>query len=67
MSTRWRTFSHDDMRNQEKSPKAHSVKLSSEYVDLSAGTGLVHCALAAVLEDYEVGTQGRDSSLQFPR
>jgi isoleucyl-tRNA synthetase len=38
-----------------KSKKLHSVLLSSEYVDLSAGTGLVHCAPGCGPEDYEVG------------
>ncbi len=38
-----------------KHPKLHTVVLSSEYVDLSAGTGLVHCAPGCGPEDYEVG------------
>ncbi len=38
-----------------KAEKLHSVVLSSEYVDLSAGTGLVHCAPGCGPEDYEVG------------
>ncbi len=47
---------HDDYEKiRKKSPKAHSVILSSEYVDLSAGTGLVHCAPGCGPEDYEVG------------
>jgi isoleucyl-tRNA synthetase len=33
----------------------HSILLSSEYVELSAGTGLVHCAPGCGPEDYEVG------------
>jgi isoleucyl-tRNA synthetase len=33
----------------------HSVILSEEYVDTSAGTGLVHCAPGCGPEDYEVG------------
>ena len=36
-------------------PKAHIVVLSSEYVDVSAGSGLVHCAPGCGPEDYEVG------------
>ncbi|HII71970.1 TPA: isoleucine--tRNA ligase [Candidatus Woesearchaeota archaeon] len=36
-------------------PKAHTVLLSSEYVNLSAGSGLVHCAPGCGPEDYEVG------------
>ncbi len=35
--------------------KVHSVVLSTEYVDTSAGTGLVHCAPGCGPEDYEVG------------
>jgi isoleucyl-tRNA synthetase len=33
----------------------HTVILSEEYVDLSAGSGLVHCAPGCGPEDYEVG------------
>lgn len=40
---------------KEQSPKVHTVVLSSEYVDTSAGTGLVHCAPGCGPEDYEVG------------
>ncbi len=36
-------------------PKTHTVVLSKEYVDTSAGTGLVHCAPGCGPEDYEVG------------
>ena len=35
--------------------KAHIIVLSKEYVDLSAGTGLVHMAPGCGPEDYEVG------------
>ena len=38
-----------------KHPKAHTVLLSEEYVNLSAGSGLVHCAPGCGPEDYEVG------------
>ncbi|MBS3097591.1 isoleucine--tRNA ligase [Candidatus Woesearchaeota archaeon] len=38
-----------------KSDKLHTVVLSSEYVDLSAGSGLVHCAPGCGPEDYEIG------------
>jgi len=38
-----------------KSKKLHTIILSTEYVDLSAGTGLVHCAPGCGPEDYEVG------------
>ncbi|RMF54596.1 isoleucine--tRNA ligase [Candidatus Woesearchaeota archaeon] len=40
---------------RKKSEKLHSVVMSSEYVDLSGGTGLVHCAPGCGPEDYEVG------------
>lgn len=42
-----------DFKN--KSVRVHTVILSSEYVDTSAGTGLVHCAPGCGPEDYEVG------------
>ncbi len=40
---------------EQKHPKVHSVVLSEEYVDLSAGSGLVHMAPGCGPEDYEVG------------
>jgi len=40
---------------EAKHPKVHSVVLSEEYVDLSAGSGLVHMAPGCGPEDYEVG------------
>ena len=40
---------------KEEYPKLHSVLLSKEYVDTSAGSGLVHCAPGCGPEDYEVG------------
>lgn len=39
------------------SEKLFSVLLSKEYVDSSAGTGLVHCAPGCGPEDYEVGVR----------
>ncbi len=39
----------------EKSDKAFSVVLSEEYVNLSAGSGLVHTAPGCGPEDFEVG------------
>ncbi|PIN73986.1 isoleucine--tRNA ligase [Candidatus Woesearchaeota archaeon CG10_big_fil_rev_8_21_14_0_10_45_16] len=39
----------------QENPKLFSVLLSSEYVDDSAGTGLVHAAPGCGPEDYEVG------------
>jgi isoleucyl-tRNA synthetase len=38
-----------------KYPSLHTVLLSSEYVDTTAGTGLVHCAPGCGPEDFEVG------------
>jgi isoleucyl-tRNA synthetase len=38
-----------------KNDKLHTIVLSSEYVDTSAGSGLVHCAPGCGPEDYEVG------------
>ena len=35
--------------------KLHTVVLSSEYVDTTSGSGLVHCAPGCGTEDYEVG------------
>ncbi|MBI2129984.1 isoleucine--tRNA ligase [Candidatus Woesearchaeota archaeon] len=51
---------YKDLKNiydglEKESLKVHSVILSSEYVDLSAGSGLVHCAPGCGPEDYEVG------------
>ena len=42
---------------KKKSPKVHTIILSSEFVDTSAGTGLVHCAPGCGPEDYEAGYQ----------
>lgn len=36
---------------------AHSVIMSTEYVDVTAGSGLVHCAPGCGPEDYEVGQE----------
>ena len=40
---------------KKEHPNVHAVVLSDEYVDLSAGTGLVHMAPGCGPEDYEVG------------
>ncbi len=40
---------------KQDSEKVHTIVLSSEHVDLSAGTGLVHMAPGCGPEDYEVG------------
>ncbi|MCK5283558.1 MAG: isoleucine--tRNA ligase [Nanoarchaeota archaeon] len=42
-------------RIKEESAKTHTVLLSTEYVDTSAGSGLVHCAPGCGPEDYEIG------------
>ncbi|MDP2908995.1 MAG: isoleucine--tRNA ligase [Nanoarchaeota archaeon] len=44
---------YDEIKKESK--KAFTVVLSKEYVDLSAGTGLVHMAPGCGPEDYEVG------------
>ncbi len=40
---------------KKKHPKVHTIVLSEEYVDASAGSGLVHMAPGCGPEDYEVG------------
>ncbi|MCB9359157.1 isoleucine--tRNA ligase [Candidatus Woesearchaeota archaeon] len=56
---RYEHFFEPDMHYSKlevKQPeKMHSVLLSNEYVDTSAGSGLVHCAPGCGPEDYEVG------------
>ncbi len=44
---------------EKNSPKVHTVVLSSEFVDTSAGSGLVHCAPGCGPEDYEVGHRNK--------
>jgi isoleucyl-tRNA synthetase len=39
---------------KEQWPKVHTVILSKEYVDTTAGSGLVHCGPGCGPEDYEV-------------
>jgi isoleucyl-tRNA synthetase len=46
---------YDDAK--KKSKNVHTVILSSQYVDTSAGSGLVHCAPGCGPEDYEVGRE----------
>ena len=51
---------YDDLK--KKWEKVHTIILSKEYVDASAGSGLVHCAPGCGPEDYEVGKKyGLDS------
>ncbi|MFH1637244.1 MAG: isoleucine--tRNA ligase [Candidatus Woesearchaeota archaeon] len=40
---------------KEKHPKVHTVLLSEDFVNLTAGSGLVHCAPGCGPEDYEIG------------
>ena len=44
---------------KKNAPKTHTVVLSEEYVDLSAGSGLVHMAPGCGPEDYEVGLRNK--------
>jgi isoleucyl-tRNA synthetase len=44
---------------KKDAPRTHTVVLSSEYVDVSAGSGLVHCAPGCGPEDYEVGHRNK--------
>ncbi len=44
-------------RQWQDNPKVFTVLLTKEYVDTSAGTGLVHAAPGCGPEDYEVGHQ----------
>lgn len=51
---------YDELKNiydeiKAESKKSHTILLSEEYVDTSAGSGLVHCAPGCGPEDYEVG------------
>ncbi|MBR9700108.1 isoleucine--tRNA ligase [Candidatus Woesearchaeota archaeon] len=40
---------------KKRSKKVHTILLSTEYVDTTAGSGLVHCAPGCGPEDYEIG------------
>jgi len=42
---------------RKDTPNAYTVILSSEYVGMDAGTGLVHCAPGCGPEDFEVGKE----------
>ena len=44
---------YDSLKNNW--PKVHTVIMSKEYVDATAGSGLVHCAPGCGPEDYEIG------------
>ncbi|MFH1332227.1 MAG: isoleucine--tRNA ligase [archaeon] len=43
----------------KKSKKAYTVLMSDKYVDLSSGSGLVHCAPGCGPEDFEIGRQNK--------
>ena len=53
----WKNEIKDYAKLKKKHPKLHTVIMSAEYVNLSAGSGLVHCAPGCGPEDYEVGYQ----------
>jgi isoleucyl-tRNA synthetase len=46
---------YDKLKKESK--KVHTVILSKEYVDTTAGSGLVHCAPGCGPEDYEVAKE----------
>tara|TARA_Y100000310_G_scaffold171786_1_gene171950 strand:+ start:5730 stop:8570 length:2841 start_codon:yes stop_codon:yes gene_type:complete len=46
---------YDQLKKNSK--KVHTIILSKDYVDTTAGTGLVHCAPGCGPEDYEVGKE----------
>lgn len=46
---------YDELKKKWKN--VHTVILSKEYVDVSAGSGLVHCAPGCGPEDYEAGKE----------
>jgi isoleucyl-tRNA synthetase len=50
---------------KKKHPKVHSVVLSSEHVDTTAGSGLVHCAPGCGPEDFEVGYRNNIPPFNF--
>ena len=44
---------------KKEAEKIHTVLLSKKFVNLDAGTGLVHCAPGCGPEDYEVGRENK--------
>lgn len=56
---KYRTPFYDDLvyhqNLEKKNKKAYTVLMSDKYVDLSSGSGLVHCAPGCGPEDFEVG------------
>lgn len=53
----WQDENPDIAELAKKYPNLFTILLSSEYVDSSAGSGLVHCAPGCGPEDYEVGVR----------
>lgn len=51
----WGNEIKDFAELKKKHPKVHTILMSSEYVSLDAGSGLVHCAPGCGPEDFEVG------------
>ena len=51
----WENEIKDYPKIKKAHPKTHTILLSEEYVNLKAGTGLVHCAPGCGPEDFEVG------------
>jgi len=43
------------IETKKEFPKTHTVIMSNEFVDTTAGSGLVHCAPGCGPEDYEIG------------
>jgi isoleucyl-tRNA synthetase len=55
----WASSNPDINEIVKNSKNVFTVVLSEEYVDASAGTGLVHCAPGCGPEDYEVGIKNK--------
>ncbi|MBR9677004.1 isoleucine--tRNA ligase [Candidatus Woesearchaeota archaeon] len=49
----------EDIIDFPKAKKLHTVLMSTEYVNTTAGSGLVHCAPGCGPEDYEVGVRNK--------
>ncbi len=63
---------YEEIKREVKN--VHTVVLSTEFVELSSGTGLVHCAPGCGPQDYEVGVKNKlpafntvDESGKFPK
>ncbi|MGM5484117.1 MAG: isoleucine--tRNA ligase [Nanobdellota archaeon] len=51
----WEHLNKEIQEMKKEHPKIFTVILSTEYVDSSAGTGMVHCAPGCGPEDYQIG------------